>query len=73
MILILLGLIAAYCLGMWLWIAVAAHVDMARYKRNEVVYPPDVAETINRYTFRLGLCGILALGFMGVIAAIGGV
>lgn len=60
---ILLGLVALYCGGMWLWMAL---VTWTRRRSLD----PAVAERIAEQTFRLGLCFVLAVGFLGVIQAL---
>jgi hypothetical protein len=58
---ILLGLSALYSGGAYLWVYAAA-------LRNRASLTPETADAIERSTFHLGLCFILALGFLGLIA-----
>lgn len=66
---IALGVIALYCLGMWLFLAVGTYRLLAALRKAGL--PLDNHRTrldaIARNTFHLGLCGILALGFLGLI------
>lgn len=62
---ILLALAACYCGGMYLFLAVTSFRYRAGYKVR-----PELADQIERYTFHLGLCFILALGFLGVIGGL---
>lgn len=52
LILILLGLSALYCGGMWLFLAVVS----IRNRQN-----------LENETFHLGLCFILSVGFLGLL------
>ena len=63
---ILLGLAALYGGGMWVWMFIA----LTRLGRENV--PERDRAAIELFTFHLGLCFIIALGFLGVILAIGG-
>lgn len=55
-----LALAAIYCGGMWLWL-----VGVSLKHRSADA--PEYHETIERYTFHLGLCFILATGFLGLM------
>jgi hypothetical protein len=61
----LLALSAAYCGGAWLWVAVRF------WRVKDIVRRADNAAEIRRdvqaATFHLGLCFILALGFLGLL------
>ncbi|AIT81229.1 hypothetical protein [Novosphingobium pentaromativorans] len=59
-IIALLILAAVYCGGMWAWIAYIAVKDRARFMADELI-------EFERQTFHLGLCFILAIGFLGLI------
>lgn len=64
---ILLALSALYCGGMWLFLAIRA------WPRREVFrYDTAARQELQSHTFHLGLCFILAAGFLGLILAIGG-
>lgn len=62
LILTLLTLVALYCGGMWLWRSYNALTEA----------DPAVLTWIEKHTFHLGLCFILAIGFLGLILAIQG-
>lgn len=62
---ILLVLAALYCGGMWLWVAGSA-------LKNRATLDWGVWQAMELNTFHLGLCFILAAGFLGIILAIGG-
>ena len=51
---------AAYCGGAWLWLSFKGFQNATRYSYAEHV-------EIERQTFHLGLCFILALGLLGLI------
>lgn len=59
-IIILLNLIALYTGGMWLYLGFQT-------TRRGIVLERDEAWNYERHTFHLGLCCILALGFLGLI------
>lgn len=56
----LLILTAAYCGGAWLWLSWKGFENGARFSYDQHV-------EIERQTFHLGLCFILALGLLGLI------
>ena len=58
---ILLGLSALYSGGMYLWV-------YAQALRVKSLLTPEQTDAIERNTFHLGLCFILSLGFLGLIA-----
>lgn len=60
---ILLGLSALYTGGMWLWIAITTWP--LRHALKEL---PENRKEIADFTFRLGLCFVLSIGFLGLIA-----
>lgn len=60
---IMLGLTALYCGGMW-------GLCFARFIGGK--YRLDDHEAVERHTFHLGLCFILAIGFLGLINSNGG-
>ena len=62
----LLAVAAAYSGGMWLFTAVQSFRAREAYETR-----PDLADRIELYTFHLGLCFILALGFIGLIVGEG--
>lgn len=75
---ILLALVALYCFGMWGYIAyrnwkqVRAFKQAYRDRRIELSAKLSAQlDTSERYTFHLGLCGIIALGFLGLILSMG--
>jgi hypothetical protein len=51
---------AAYSGGMWLWLCGLSLTNRSRYTMDDHML-------IERQTFHLGLCMILALGFLGLI------
>lgn len=54
-----LALVAIYSGGMWLFLA---------YRGLKHGYDdPKIADDVERYTFHLGLCFILAAGFLGLM------
>ena len=57
-IMVMLTVIAAYCFGMWL--RLAYHGMTQNLLTTEL-------ESIEQQTFHLGLCGVLALGFVGLM------
>lgn len=59
-ILIALAMISGYCFSMWLFWAYRAYVNRATW--NEIVM-----DRIATFTFRLGITGTIALGFLGLI------
>lgn len=56
----LLALTAIYCGGTWLWLSTGA-------LRDRLGLTFERQDAIERYTFHLGLCFILAVGFLGLI------
>ena len=54
---ILLALVALYCGGMWLFV-------FAQSLRGGLHISPEMAE---EHSFHLGLCFILAIGFLGLL------
>lgn len=63
---IVLGLVAVYSGGAWLYMAVLN--AMGRFGRVDDTQ----RDRIERYTFHLGLCCIVASGFLGLIKVMGG-
>lgn len=61
LIIILLAVAAAYCGGMWLYC-------LMQFLRGRI----QASEEIEQHTFHLGLCLILASGFLGLILSNGG-
>lgn len=57
---IILGVTMLYCFGMWLYCFYKARTDAA-YQTAKM------AEIMAEFTFRVGLCGILAAGFLGLL------
>ena len=55
---VLLGLSALYCGGSWL-----RYVFLSLRK----IYGDDWQDRMERYTFHLGLCFLLAIGFLGLM------
>lgn len=55
-----LALAAIYCGGMWLWLVAISF-------KHRASAPTEYGDTIERYTFHLGLCFILAAGFLGLM------
>jgi hypothetical protein len=53
---------AIYCGGAYLFCAVQSW----RYREGYKI-KPELADQMERYTFHLGLCFILAVGFLGII------
>ena len=60
---VVLGLAALYCGGAWLWLA----VSFWRVRKQAALASGDIRRDVATHTFRLGLCFILALGFLGLI------
>lgn len=60
-IIIILLLIALYCGGMWTWIARVTIRDRRLMNRDDLI-------ELERQTFHLGLCLVLAIGFIGLTA-----
>ena len=59
-IIALLLIVSLYCGGMWLWMAWIMLDDRGRLSRADLI-------EFERQTFHLGLCFILAIGFLGLI------
>jgi hypothetical protein len=64
---ILLGVAAFYSGGMY----ALYFFSMVRHYRAYQAEPA-VADQMERYTFHLGICFILALGFLGILLRMGG-
>lgn len=62
LIIVALGVTALYSIAMWLFIAISAmfNPDRDLFTRGE-------HDSIELATFHLGLCAILALGFIGLL------
>lgn len=60
---VILALVVIYCFGMWIFAAVQ------HYRHS---FTDAAEEIIERYTFHLGLCGIIAIGFLGLILVLKG-
>lgn len=52
---------AAYCGGMWLYTAFVWR------RAGNVLTTREARQDVERYTFHLGLCFIIAIGFLGVM------
>lgn len=68
-IMILLGVAAAYSGGMWLWLFAATLRPDARLG---LKIDSDVRREMQAVTFHLGLCCILSLGLLGLLIVITG-
>jgi hypothetical protein len=62
LVIIVLAVAAIYCGGFWLYMAVANAVG--RFNR----FDDAQRDRLELYTFHLGLCCIIACGFLGLIA-----
>jgi len=60
LILLALGVISVYTFGMWIYWAVLAY-------KNRNKWSAATLDNIATFTFRLGLCGTIALGFLGLL------
>jgi hypothetical protein len=63
---VLLGISIVYSFGMWLW----AYCVTTLRGRSEI--PEKDRAAIELFTFHIGICGIAAAGFLGVILALQG-
>ena len=59
---IALALTALYCGGMWLYLSAQSIRHWDAYKAS-----PEASDRLELYTFHLGLCFILAAGFLALI------
>lgn len=59
---IALALTAIYCGGMWLYLAAYGLLHRDIYRHNV-----EASDRMERFTFHLGLCFILAAGFLALI------
>jgi hypothetical protein len=58
---VLLALVALYCGGAWLFVA------WSFWRVRKKVVSADIRRDVQTNTFHLGLCFILALGFLGLL------
>lgn len=70
LICILLVVIALYAFGMWGFLAYRAFL-IQRASSLTLHEKLSLLDRSERYTFHLGLCGIIALGFLGLILSNG--
>ena len=57
-----LALAATYCTVMWLYMLVASFRG-----RQAIRYDESLRREVQLHTFHLGLCGVVAAGFLGLL------